>query len=144
MKFTEREMTVGIDLVAQQLHAALRGPFRRKDTAAAWEDLAAFDKYQRRASVGEAVIPALLSLPERPTVGATPEFTAAEYEAAAEESTRSLLEVRKPGFWDGLSDKKRSRLVGATAALTRSVVSSMPLRKDPDALIVPDDLGGLL
>ncbi|RJS45696.1 hypothetical protein [Nocardioides cavernaquae] len=143
MKFTEREMTVGIDIVAQRMHAALRGPFRKRDAAAAWEGLAAFAKDQRRAAVGEAVIPALLALPERPTVGATPEFTAAEYEAAAEESTRSLLEVRKPGAWEDLSEKKRTRLTRATAALTRSVVEAMPLRQDPDALIVPDDLGGL-
>jgi hypothetical protein len=143
VRFTEREMTVGIDLVAQRLHAAMRGPFRRRDAAAVWDDLAAFAKYQRRAAVGEAVIPALLALPDRPTVGATPEFTAAEYQAAAEESTRSLLEVRKPGAWDGMSEKKRSRLTRATAALTRSVVEAMPVRQDPDALLVPDDLGGL-
>lgn len=150
MKFTEREMTVGIDLVAQQMYAAMRGPLRRKDAAAAWEDLAAFAKYQQRAAVGEAAIPALLALPERPTVGATPDFTPAEYAAAAEDSTRRLLEVRKPGSWDGLNEKKRARLTGATAALTRAVVEAMPLRRDPDALlspdslIVPDDLSGLL
>jgi hypothetical protein len=143
MKFTEREMTVGIDLVAQRLYAAMRGPFRKRDAAAAWDELAAFAKYQRRAAVGEAVIPALLALPDRPTVGATPEFSPAEYEAAAEESTRSLLEVRKPGAWDGMSAKKRGTLTRATAALTRSVVEAMPVRRDPDALIVPDDLGGL-
>ena len=143
MKFTEREMTVGIDVVAQRLHAAMRGPFRQRKAAAAWDDLAAFAKYQRRAAIGEAVLPALLALPERPTVGAPPAFTAAEYEAAAEDSTRSLLEVRKPGAWDGLSEKKRRRMTQATAALTRSVVEAMPVRQDPDALIVPDDLGGL-
>jgi hypothetical protein len=143
VKFTEREMTVGIDLVAQRLHAISRGKFRARAVAAAWDDLAAYAKYQRRAAIGEAVLPALLALPERPTVGATPEFTAAEYEAGAEESTRSLLEVRKPGAWDGMSAKKRARMVKATAALTRSVVEAMPVRQDPDALIVPDDLGGL-
>jgi hypothetical protein len=143
VRFTEREMTIGIDLVAQRMYAAMRGPFRRRDAAAAWDDLAAFAKYQRRAAIGEAVIPALLALPDRPTVGATPQFTAAEYEAAAEESTRSLLEVRKPGAWDGMSEKKRGRLTRATAALTRTVVEAMPVRQDPDALVVPDDLGGI-
>ncbi|GGO88818.1 hypothetical protein GCM10011584_16730 [Nocardioides phosphati] len=122
MKFTEREMTVGIDRVAQQLFEATLAPWRKaKDTA--WELLPKFEKYQRRAAVGEAVIPALLALPERPTVGATPEFTKDEYAAAA---------GSKPA-----------------AKLTKLVVEAMPVRRDPDALlggddfVVPDTLEGL-
>jgi hypothetical protein len=143
MKFTEREMTVAIDVAAQHLHAATRGPLRRRDAASAWDDLDAFSKYQRRAAVGEVVIPSLLALPERPTVGATPEFTPEEYADAAASATQSLLEVRTPGAWDGLSSRKRQRLIASAAELTRSVVEAMPIRRDPDALIVPDDLGGL-
>ena len=116
MKFTEREMTVGIDAVAQQLFTATLAPWRRaKETA--WDLLPKFEKYQRRAAVGEAVIPALLALPERPTVGKTPEFTREEYAEAAGSK--------------------------AKARLTKLVVEAMPVRQDPDALIVPDTLEGL-
>ncbi|HSX68849.1 hypothetical protein [Nocardioides sp.] len=122
MKFTEREMTVGIDKVAQQLFAATLPPWRKaKETA--WELLPKFEKYQRKAAVGEAVLPALIALPERPTVGATPEFTKDEYAAAAGSK--------------------------AAAKLTKLVVEAMPIRKDADALlgtddfVVPDSLEGL-
>lgn len=122
MKFTEREMTVGIDKVAQQLFTATLPPWRKaKETA--WELLPKFEKYQRKAAVGEAVIPALIALPERPTVGATPEFTKDEYAEAAGSK--------------------------AKARLTKLVVEAMPVRKDPDALlgtddfVVPDTLEGL-
>jgi hypothetical protein len=122
VKFTEREMTVGIDRVAQQLFTATLAPWRRAKEAA-WDLLPKFEKYQRRAAVGEAVIPALLALPERPTVGATPEFTSDEYAAAAGSK--------------------------AAARLTRLVVEAMPIRRDPDAVlstddfVVPDTLEGL-
>lgn len=122
MKFTEREMTVGIDKVAQALFTATLPPWR-KEKQTAWELLPKFEKYQRRAAVGEAVIPALIALPERPTVGATPEFSKEEYAAAAGSK--------------------------AKAKLTRLVVEAMPLRRDPDALlgtddfVVPDTLEGL-
>lgn len=149
MKFTEREMTVAIEVVAKRMNAALR-PLKRSDVEAAWQSLAPYEKYVRKAAVGEAVLPALLALPERPTVGATPEFTEQEYAAAAEATTQQLLELRSAGAWAKLSARKRSKLVGAHAALTREVVEAMPLRRDPDALlgaddfVVPDSLDGLL
>ncbi|MDO7868136.1 hypothetical protein [Nocardioides jiangxiensis] len=122
MKFTEREMTVGIDRVAEGLFLASLPPWR-KSRQAAWDLLPKFEKYQRKAAVGEAVIPALLALPERPTVGATPEFSKDEYAAAAGSK--------------------------AAARLTKLVVEAMPVRRDPDALlgtddfVVPDTLEGL-
>lgn len=140
MKFTEREMTTAVDVVAQQLFAATRPPWRKGGAEQAWQELPALDRYHRKAAVGEAVLPALLALPERPTVGATPEFSDEEYADAAAQASRQLLEQRQPGEWDSLSDKKRARLVKATAALTRAAVRAMPIRQDPDAIVVPDHL----
>lgn len=140
MKFTEREMTTAVEVVARDLFVATRPPWRKGRAQAAWEDLAPVDRYHRKAAVGEAVLPALLALPERPTVGARPEFTDEEYAAAAEQASRQLLEQREPGAWDRLPEKKRARLVRATAALTRAAVRAMPIRQDPDALVVPDHL----
>jgi len=138
MKFTEREMTTAIDVVARQLFSATRPPWRKGTAEEAWQQLAPIDKYHRRSAVGEAVLPALVALPERPTVGAPPEFSKDEYAEAAEAASRSLLEQREPGGWDALPDKKRARMVRATAALTRAAVTAMPIRQDPDALVVPD------
>lgn len=140
MKFTEREMTTAIEVVARQLFSATRPPWRRGSAEEAWDSLAPIEKYHRRAAVGEAVLPALVALPERPTVGARPEFSPEEYAEAAEAASRSLVDQRAPDTWDGLPDKKRSRMVRATAALTRAAVEAMPIRQDPDAIIVPDHL----
>jgi hypothetical protein len=133
-------MTAGVDAVARQLFAATRPPWRRRGTDADWEALAPIDKYNRRSAVGEMVLPALQALPERPTVGATPTFDEAEYAAAAEAASRDLMEHRSPGAWDELPERRRRRLVRATAALTRTAVRAMPVRQDPDDLTVPDHL----
>lgn len=140
MRFTEREMTTAVDVVARQLFSATRLPWRKGRAEDAWRELAPMEKYQRRSAVGEAVLPALVALPERPTVGASPEFSKDEYAEAAEAASRSLLDQRRPGAWDELSEKKRARMVRATAALTRAAVNAMPIRQDPDALVVPDHL----
>ena len=138
MKFTEPELTVAVGAVARGLFAATRPPWRRGGHDEAWAGLTPVERYQRTATVGEMVLPALLALPERPTVGARPEFTSEEYAEAAEVATRGLLDHRSPGAWEKLPERRRRRLVKATAALTRSAVASMPLRQDPDALVVPD------
>jgi hypothetical protein len=140
MKFTEREMTVAVDAVGRHLFAATRPPWRRGGADAAWEELAPMEKYRRRSFAGETVLPALVALPERPTVGARPEFSDEEYDEAAEEASRSLLESRKPGAWDAMSERRRKVLVRTTAVLTRHAVAAMPIRQDPDALVVPDHL----
>lgn len=138
MRFTEREMTVGVDAVARYLFAATRAPWRRGDADAAWEALPRIEKYNRRATAGEMVLPALQALPERPTVGAPPEFNDAEYTEAAEVASRALVEQRSPDAWSQMPQRQRKRLVSTTAALTRTAVMAMPLRQDPDDLTVPD------
>ena len=137
MEFAEHEMTSAVEAVARQLFVATRPPWRRGAAGAAWERLTRIERYHRRSAVGEMVLPALRELPERPTVGARPEFTGEEYAAAAEASSRALLEHRQPGAWEELPERRRRRLVRTTAALTRTAVAAMPVRQDPDAP-VPD------
>ncbi len=138
MKFTEREMTVGVDAAAKQLHAAGRPPWRRAKAAQDWQQLDAMSRYQLRATAGEMVLPTLVALPERPTVGAAPEFSDAEYDAAAEAGAQALVSARKEQAWEQLGEKQRARMVAATASVTKVAVQAMPHRQDPDALIVPD------
>lgn len=140
MKFTEREMTAAVDGVARQLFTATKAPWRRRGADGAWESLAPIEKYNRRSAVGEMVLPALQALPERPTVGSPPAFTAEEYAEAAEVASRTLTEHRSPGAWDTMPERRRKRLVRTTATLTRTAVAAMPVRQDPDDLVVPDHL----
>lgn len=133
-------MTVAVDAVGRQLHAATRPPWRRKGVEEEWEQMTPGQKYQRRAAAGEMVLPVLLALPERPTVGRTPEFSDEEYAAAAVEGARALVDQQQSGAWDALPEKKRRGLVDTTAALARVGVEAMPVRQDPDAIIVPDHL----
>ena len=140
MKFTEREMTAGVDGVARYLFAATRPPWSRGKAEAAWETLAPIEKYNRRSAAGEIVLPVLQALPERPTVGAPPAFSDEEYAEAAQSASRALMEHRNPGSWTAMPERSRKRLVRTTVALTRTAVTAMPLRQDPDDLTVPDHL----
>lgn len=133
-------MTVAVDAVGRQLHAATKPPWKRKGAEDEWEQMTPGQKYQRRAAAGEMVIPVLLALPDRPTVGRPPEFTDEELATAAEEGARSLVDHQEPGTWERLPEKKRQATLGATVALTRVALAAMPIRQDPDAIVVPDHL----
>lgn len=125
MRFTEHEMTVAVDAVARHLHAATRPPWRRGSADASYDALDRMRSWRLKVRAGDVVLPVLVALPERPTVGASPEFTAAEYAAAAEQSA------------PGTGSRRR---VAVAVALTRLAVAAMPVRQDPDALVVPDHL----
>jgi hypothetical protein len=139
MRFTEREMTVGVKAVAQQLMVATK-PFGRGSVDERWERLSPMQRYEKLAAAGELVLPVLVALPDRPTVGASPQFTTAEWETAATEAQRSAAEQRAPGSWDSLSDRKRRGAVAVVVRLGRVAVEAMPIRQDPDAIVVPDHL----
>ncbi len=140
MRFTEHEMTAGVDAVARELFAATRPPWRRGSTATAYDRLDRAQRYHRLAAAGEIVLPVLVALPERPTVGATPDFSAEEYAEAAAAALREVHEHRSPDGWDSLGTRRRRALVAVAARLTRTAVRAMPHRGDPDALVVPDHL----
>jgi hypothetical protein len=140
VRFTEREMTVAVDVVARQMFAATRLPWRRRGADEAWDHLPQTERYRRRSAVGEMVLPALQALPERPSVGSAPSFSNEEYAEAAAAATRALLEQRSPGSWDQLPERRRRRLSRLTAVLTRRAVAAMPVRQDPESPQVPDHL----
>lgn len=140
MRFTEHEMTVGVDAVARELFTATRPPWKRQ---AAGAEFAALDKgarYRHKAAAGEVVLPVLIALPERPTVGAPPAFGDDEWRTAAEQGSREVLDHRRPGAWEAMSERRRRRTVDAAVALSKVAVAAMPPRSDPDALVVPDHL----
>ncbi len=134
MRFTEHELTVGVEAVARTLHRAARPPWRRRVAADTFADLDRAARYRHLAAAGEVVLPVLLALPERPTVGRSPQFDAAEWRAAATEGARQTLERRRPGGWDAMPEKRRARTAASAVALARIAVEAMPPRSDPDAL----------
>ena len=140
MRFTEHEMTVAVDAVARDLFVTTRPPWRRRGAQAAYNDLDRAQRYHRRAAAGEIVLPVLVALPERPTVGATPAFSDEEYADAAAAGSRQVLEHREPGAWEKQSTRQRTATVALAARLARIGVAAMPHRADPDALVVPDHL----
>ncbi|GAA2013022.1 MULTISPECIES: hypothetical protein [Nocardioides] len=140
MRFTEHEMTVAVDAVARRLWSATRPPWGRGDLATAWARLPRERSYRAKVAAGDVVLPVLTALPERPTVGSRPVFSDAELAEAAERATGELMEHRRPGAWDRLSERRRRRLVSGAVDLTRAALEAMPVRQDPDALIVPDHL----
>ena len=124
MKFTERELTVAVDELAQQLFAASRPRWKRKGVDEAWRELPPMQKYGLRTTVGDLALPLLVALPERPTVGAPPQFSDEEWDAAV-----------ATGFPDADPDHRATALTMAQAA-----VELMPIRQDPDAIVIPDHL----
>ncbi len=140
VRFTEHEMTVGVDAVARELFAATRPPWKRQSLAADFDALDKARRYHHKAAAGEVVLPVLTALPERPTVGATPVFSDDEWRSAAETGSREVVDFRTDGGWEALGDRKRRKLLDGAVALARVAVSAMPPRSDPDALIVPDHL----
>lgn len=133
-------MTVAVDAVGKELYAATRPPWKRGSADDEWEAMTPGQKYQRRAAAGEVVLPVLVALPDRPTVGAPPHFSDEEYAEAAVAGARALVGSRDPDAWESLSAKKQQALLQTTVALTRAAVAAMPVRQDPDAITVPDHL----
>lgn len=140
MRFTEREMTVAVEAVAQQGFDSLPKLLRRKAGAESWALLGKGQRYPHLVNAGDVVLPGLVELPERPTVGATPAFTDGEYAAAAEHVLRSRAETKKPGSWESMPERRRRKAIPAIAAVLAVAVRAMPIRQDPDAIIVPDHL----
>lgn len=143
MKFTEREMTVAVDAVARGTFDALPKLLRRRAGATSWEELGKGARYPHLVAAGGLVLPGLTALPERPTVGEPPPFTDEEYAAAAEEVLRSRASAEDADGWERLPERRRRKAVEAAGQVLRAAVQAMPVRRDPDALVVPDDLGGL-
>lgn len=141
MKFTEREMTVAVEAVARQSFDALPKLLRRRAGAASWDELGKGARYPHLAAAGDLVLPGLTGLPERPTVGEAPVFSAEEYAEAAQTALRSrATSADGPDAWERLPERRRRRAVDAAADVLRAAVAAMPVRQDPDALIVPDHL----
>ena len=127
MRFTEHELTVAVTAAAQTVAGAKA---RRRSPEEAWEAMSRIERYHHLEAVGSQVIPVLLALPDvEVPAGTRPTFTDAEVVAAVEQA-----------LGDGGGRLRRKVVVAARTALVRTALAQLPVRQDPDALVVPDSL----
>ncbi|CAM3660875.1 hypothetical protein [Nocardioides zeicaulis] len=129
MRFTEHELTVAVTSAAQVVAGGRS--LRRDKGEAAWEAMSRLDRYHLLEAVGAQVLPVLLALPDVDVpAGTRPTFTD---EQVAEAVTATLGET-------GVGRMRRRVAVTARVSLVRTALAQLPVRQDPDALVVPDHL----
>jgi hypothetical protein len=128
MRFTEHELTVAVTSAAKVVAG---GKVRRKARDDAWESMSKIERYHLLEAVGSQVLPVLLALPDiEVAAGTRPTFSDAQIAAAVE---ATLGET-------GVGRLRQKVAVAARLTLVRTALAQLPVRQDPDALIVPDSL----
>ena len=128
MRFTEHELTIAVTAAAKTV-AGAKGR-RRGDVDAVWQSLSKLDRYHHLDAVGSQVLPVLLALPDvKVATGTRPTFTDAQ-----------VIEAVETTLGDGGGRLRRKVTVAAQATLVKVALAQLPVRQDPDALVVPDDL----
>lgn len=137
MRFTEHELTVAVTAAAKIVAAGRTGR-RGKGEAAretAWEAMSKIDRYHLLEAVGSQVLPVMLALPDVDVpAGTRPTFT--------DEQIATAVEQTLGGTGGGGLRQRMGQKVAVAARLTlvRTALAQLPVRQDPDALIVPDTL----
>ena len=127
MRFTEHELTVAVTAAAKTVAGAKS---RRRSADEAWEAMSRIDRYRHLEGVGSQVLPVLLALPDvEVPAGTRATFTDAQVLAAVEET-----------LGDAGGRLRRKVVLAGRVALVRAAVAALPVRQDPDALVVPDSL----
>ncbi len=127
MRFTEHELTVAVTAAAKTVAAGRAG--RRAKGEAAWEAMSKIDRYHLLDAVGGQVLPVLLALPDvEVPAGTRPTFTDAQIAAAVEQTLGETGDGRL----------RQKVAVAARLTLVRTALAQLPVRQDPDALVVPD------
>ena len=123
VRFTEREMTDGLTGAAKLV--AARG--KADQAEAAWARLTRYERYQLLDSLGGQVLAALVALPDiEVAIGTRPTFTDRQVASAVESTLGDMGRI------------KRKIQLAARVALVKTVLAHVPVRLDPDALIIPD------
>jgi hypothetical protein len=129
MRFTEHELTVAVTAAAKVVAGGKS--LRRAQGEAAWEAMSKIDRYHLLEAVGSQVLPVLLALPDvEVPAGTRPTFTDEQVAAAVQETLGET----------GLGRLRQKVAVTARLTLVRTALGELPVRQDPDALIVPDSL----
>src|SRR5918993_2893123 len=129
MRFTEHELTVAVTAAANVVAGGKLG--RRAKGEEVWESMSKIDRYHLLEAVGSQVLPVLLALPDvEVPAGTRPTFTDEQVAAAVKETLGET----------GLGRLRQKVAVTARLTLVRTALAELPVRQDPDAVIVPDSL----
>lgn len=129
MRFTEHELTVAVTEAAKTVAGAKSR--RRGGGEAAWDRLSKIERYHLLEAVGGQVLPVLLALPDvEVPAGTRPTFTDPQILAAVEQTLGET----------GVGRLRQKVAAAARVTLVRTALSQLPVRQDPDALVVPDSL----
>jgi hypothetical protein len=129
MRFTEHELTVAVTAAARIVAGGTIG--RRGKGEEKWEAMSKIERYHLLEAVGGQVLPVLLALPDvEVEAGTRPTFTDAQIAAAVEQTMDKT----------GIGRMRRKVALAARLTLVRTALAQLPVRQDPDALIVPDSL----
>lgn len=133
MRFTEHELTVAVTAAAKIVAGGKVG-LRSKGASKGeekWEAMSKIDRYHLLEAVGGQVLPVMIALPDiEVEAGTRPAFTDAQIAAAVEETMGE----------SGVGKIRQKVAVAARLTLVRTALAQLPVRQDPDALIVPDHL----
>lgn len=132
MRFTEHELTEAVTSAAKTVAGMRRrGVRRRRDREDTWAAMTRHERYLVLDAVGGQVLPVLLALPDvEVPAGTRPTFTDAQIAAAVEQTLGE----------SGVGRLRQKVAVAARLTLVRTALAQLPVRQDPDALIVPDHL----
>lgn len=129
MRFTEHELTVAVTAAAKIVAGGRLG--RRGTGEEKWEAMSKVERYHLLEAVGGQVLPVLLALPDiEVAAGTRPTFTDAQIAAAVQETMGET----------GIGRMRQKVALAARLTLVRTALAQLPVRQDPDALIVPDSL----
>ena len=103
----------------------------RTDADTLWNAMGKYDRYKVLSSLGDQLLPVLLALPDiEVEAGTRPTFTDEQVAAAVEQTMGET----------GVGRLRAKVAVAARLTLVRTALAELPVRQDPDALIVPDFL----
>ena len=129
MRFTEHELTVAVTAAAKIVAGGKIG--RKGKGEEKWEAMTKLERYHLLEAVGGQVLPVLLALPDiEVEAGTRPTFTDEQIATAVEQTMGE----------SGVGRMRHKVAVAARLTLVRTALAELPVRQDPDALIVPDHL----
>lgn len=130
MRFTEHELTAALTGAAKAVLTAQRKDVRRGrvDVDTVWDEMDRYQRFLILDQLGAQVLPVLVALPDvQVDPGTRPTYTDLQ--------VREAVDVH---VGDVSGKLRRAVIVRARAALVQSALSQVPVRRDPDALDVPD------
>ena len=130
MRFSEHELTAALHGAAKSVLGAQRRVRRGQDVGEVWESMDRLERFRLLDGLGGQVLPVLVALPDvEVAVGTRPSYD----DAVIAEVVTGLL-------GDGVGGRlKRAVVVKGRTALVQIALASVPVRRDPDALLHHDD-----